>query len=204
MTSRRVVLGLALVALVQGGCALMSSPTDPWRFFTLASHETKTADDRPDAGGRRVVGLGPILLPAYLGRAEIVTRVGPNEIRPAAADRWAEPLAEGFARALRDDLEAALGGSRVVLYPWGGVARPELVATVSVLRFEPTSERTVELVARWTVRRSEASAPLVRRTSEIKEPVQAEGTGAAVAALGRAVGALSREIAGVVTATPGS
>jgi uncharacterized lipoprotein YmbA len=203
MRPRQVIIRWALLALVSSGCALVSSPTDRSRFFTLDSRETSAPDDGSNAGVVRALGLGPILLPAYLQRSEIVTRVGPNEIRPAGLDRWGEPLADAFARALRDDLEARLGTTRIVLHPWGAAARPDLITTVSVLRFEATWQRKAELVARWSVRRGDSSTPLVRRTSEIAEPMQGDGTGAAVEALGRAVDALSREIAEAVTAASG-
>jgi hypothetical protein len=56
-------------------------------------------------------------------RAQLVTRVGPNEVRFAPFDRWAEPLAESFGRTLQQDLLGVLGVDRVVLYPWSPSTR---------------------------------------------------------------------------------
>jgi len=185
-----------------GGCAL-GTRSNPSTFFTLAP--TEMPDGSPAAPSDVTLGLGPVAIPGYLDRPQLVTRVGPNELRLAEFARWGEPLREGVVRVLRHDLVAASAARIVVLYPWSLAAPVQLAVAVDVLRFEPNSHGDAELVARWSVRQVPHGRVLTARDSRIVERAEATGTGAQVAALSRALGALGREIAAAVREVgPGS
>ena len=71
-----------LAALALGGC--FSPQPDPSKFFVLAPVATGGANSIASAGlaasSSTTIGLGPIKLPQYLDRDEVVTRVGPNRL----------------------------------------------------------------------------------------------------------------------------
>jgi uncharacterized lipoprotein YmbA len=50
-----------------------------------------------------VLGVGPVRLPAYLDRREIVTRAGPARLEVASVDHWAAPLDVLFTSVLAED-----------------------------------------------------------------------------------------------------
>ena len=89
MQPRRLstVLTLACLALL-ASCG----STKPSRFYVL-SRVAGSADLTGLEGGPEV-RIGPIELPKYLSRPEIVTRNGKNRIVAAEYDRWAADLKE--------------------------------------------------------------------------------------------------------------
>jgi uncharacterized lipoprotein YmbA len=191
---------LALVAA--GGCALLGGGrSTPPKFYALSAIEPS---DGPGIGSRDVtLGLGPVTIPGYLDRPQLVRRLGPNELRLVDSARWGEPLREGIVRTLRQNILGASGVRRVVPYPWLVSPPVDLAVAVDVLRFERDADDHVALVARWTLRETLPGGVLAVRESRFEEPMQGKDTADEVAALSRALGALGREIAtGVQDAQP--
>ena len=56
-----------------------------------------------------------MLIPGYLDRLQIVTRDANDEVAVAMYDRWAEPLENGIAQVLADNLGAHVGSVEEVL-----------------------------------------------------------------------------------------
>jgi uncharacterized lipoprotein YmbA len=193
MPSARRRLRLLAAVLLLGGCAL-TARRDPSRFYALTSIAA-AGGGAVGSGASRALGVGPVTLPRYLDRAPLVTRVGPNEVRVAEIDRWAEPLAGLFTRTLADNLATLLTTNDVRLYPWFHANAPDLAVEVDVLQFEADAEGQAQLVARWRIRDGHGSTLLQARESRFTEPMDGRGPEAAVAALSRTLAALSREIA---------
>jgi uncharacterized lipoprotein YmbA len=192
----RALLATCLLA----GCLGLGPRPDETRFFTLTPLGPDQADSASDSESRLTLGLGPIVLPAYLDRTPVVRRTGPNEIGVSATDRWAEPLSYAFAATLRQNLVVLLGTSQVVLHPWSRAASPDLAIDVDVLHFEAATNGEADLTAQWHVRRVVDGTVLVGRMSRIVERTGGVDSDAEVAALSRALGTLSREIAAAVRA----
>jgi uncharacterized lipoprotein YmbA len=196
-SQKRLAPSLAAGLLILAtACTLVSPRPDPTRFYVLAP----IADAGNAPAGTRVLGLGPITFPRYLERTELVTRTSPTEIRVATFDRWAEPLRTDFERTLAQNLTALTGIARVVLFPWFRGVPLDVVVEVDVLRFEPDVEGTAQLDVRWRVRDPRSGRNAQTADSSLSERANGKGTDAAVDAMSRALGALSREIAAAVTA----
>ena len=183
---------LVACASIAVGCSLSPRP-DPSTFFMLTTIELP---DAPAAASwNTVLGIGPVTIPGYLDRPQLVTRVESNEVRLSGVARWAEPLREGVLRVLRQDLLVASGARSVVLYPWSAGALVEVVVAVDLLGFEPDARGNATLVARWSVREAAHGAVRTVRESHLSKPANGKGTGAEVAALSQALAALAGEIA---------
>jgi uncharacterized lipoprotein YmbA len=200
-TTRRCLgRGSALVWLIglalSTGCAWRSAPV---RFYVLAGAPPSTATaSSTELEQGPTVGVGPVTLPRYLERANIVTRRG-AEVDVAEFDRWAEPLSESMPRAIAADLATLLGTERIAVFPWSGAWTIDHQVVVDVLRFDGTSGGDVLLEARWRVLGAKKKE-LELRYSVVREPTGEAGYPALVAAMSRSVGVLSREIAHAVTA----
>ena len=107
------------------------------------------------------LGIGPIELPPYVDRPQIVTRSGDNRLHLAEYDRWGEPLKEGVARVLAENLSTIVGTDHVVLFPWKASEIPDYQITVNVTRFDATATGTAVLTARWSILQKEARANLL-------------------------------------------
>jgi uncharacterized lipoprotein YmbA len=181
---------LLLVSLALG-CGLFG---DSWRFYTLSS-----ATAVPLARHPLRVGLGPVVVPAYLDAPTIATRVDPNRIEYARNDRWAVPLAAEVRRALGEDLGAA-GTISVVPYPWYSSTALDAVVRIDVLAFESDASGTAHLDATWSVADPKTGTVRSSDRTTLTEPAAARTPDAAVAALSRALAELARRIADVLPA----
>ncbi len=194
-----------LVILPLTGCGSFSARPDPSRFFTLTAIAQPGVTPTKDSSNSAEVslGIGPVRLPGYLDRQEIVTRVSQNRIDVSEYDRWAEPLETNFTRVLGQDLSVLLHTDRLVFYPWELNRRPNYQVTIEVLRFESNSRGEVQLSARWEILDTNKRMPLQTGESGITRQPTAQSTDASVAALSEALGDLSREIANAVSAVDG-
>src|SRR5262245_682909 len=102
------------------------SVADPTRYYVLSP--TQVLDPTPaTAVSSAAIGVGPVLIPGYLDRAQIVTRGADDEFDLSQYHRWAEPLDRGIAQVVADNLASQLGSERIAVFPWrGGVARSRL------------------------------------------------------------------------------
>jgi uncharacterized protein len=204
-SSIKTALALGVWALLVGGCASFSAKRDPSRFFTLSalSQEETISPKPPSESSGISLGIGPITLPGYLDRQEIVIRVAQNQINLSENDRWAEPLEENFYRVLSQNVAAILRADRINAYPWPVDKKPVYQVEVEVLRFEANATQEVQLSARWAVRNSTKKDVIRYRETRLSRPAKARSTAASVAALSEVLGDFSREIADAIEGIDG-
>jgi uncharacterized lipoprotein YmbA len=181
---------LALLA----GCSFLKPHSDSTRYFVLTSEPAA----KPGVAIAGVVGLDRIVLAEYLERPEMVARSASNQLVISDVESWGEPLKEGFARALRRDLENDLGTGHVVVAPFEPTSRPHLLVDVDVLRFERVAGEGVLLEAHWTLRSGKSGATLTTREARLTQPLSGSDAQATVAALSRALAGLAEQIAETV------
>ncbi len=188
---RIAVCALALLAVSLGGCT-RSKPT---RFYILtsASGSEPTSHDRLSAE-QLVVGIGPLDFPKYLDRPQIVSRTNGYRLKLAEFDRWAEPLAQSFGRALTENLSSMLSTERVVLLPWKGGHRVDYRIAMEVIRFDGNPESEVLLIARWTLLGPDGNELGAPRRSRIVVSTRQVGYEGIAGGMSEAVEELSREI----------
>ncbi len=199
MTARRYMLILSLACGMLpalSGC-FGSSPSS--RFYTLtppgeSGRATTTSLDR-------AVVVGPVAIPEYLDRQQIVTRSAGNEIYLAEFDRWSGPLDGEITRALVTGLSDSLNSRHFAVLPRGstplGESNVAYRIPVSVIRFDGTPGGKVVLDATWGVfvTGAEREKSVFATESTITEDVKGKGYDTLVAAMGKAVERLGNEIA---------
>lgn len=187
---RRVAVLATLfgAAAVAAGCG--TSP--PSRFYTLSPVATPAATP-----SNVFVAVGPVTIPAVVDRPEIVVSAGPNELKLDEFNRWASPLQDNVARALAENLVAALGTPRVILFPQQLASDPEYRVAVEIRTFESVPGVSTALDAVWTVRRAKDGKTETGRTSA-RETVPDSSYEALAAAHSRAVARLAQDIANAV------
>ena len=184
-----LLIGAAALA---AGC--FGSSVAP-EFFSLRAEAGATAGapvaQRPTLG----LAVGPIEIPRYLDRDEVVTRDESYRLVPWDEHRWAGSLRDDVLRVLGDDLGTLLGTTRVAVYP----AEPRYPVgyrvLLSVLEFEGVPGQAVTLRARWMVVDGESGLALAVVQSRVQQPVASASFDALVAAQSAALGSVTREIA---------
>jgi uncharacterized protein len=84
---RPFVRRLALVTLVVLLIGLGACASTPSRFYILNTLSASETIPGTAAAQGPVIGVGPITLPKYLDRPQIVTRVGRNQLALSEFDR---------------------------------------------------------------------------------------------------------------------
>ncbi len=196
---KRVAAVLLCIGLsAMGGCA----GSKPARFYTLSP--LSAPGDLPkssQAAQGIAVAIGPVAIPDYLDRPQIVSRSGPREVRLAEFERWAGSLEEDVSRVLAENLSVLLVQDNVTVFRWNRDAYPlpaKYLVGVEIMRFDGTVGDSVHFVARWSVSREEDRKILSTGESNIREPVDGQEYDALVKAMSNALGTLSREIAAAI------
>src|SRR4029453_9869228 len=145
----RVLVPCAVALLVLSGCLGSTPPTHFYLIPPLTSGDTAS----PASAGQRdlTLGVGPVTVPPYLDRPQLVTRTSRAKLALADFDQWAGPLADTIARVLAENLSLLLPTERVVLYPWSRALDPDYQITVEVLQFDRGPGGEVVLAARWSL-----------------------------------------------------
>jgi uncharacterized lipoprotein YmbA len=194
MKSRRtrlVIPAVLAAGLTLAGCA----DGQPTRFYTLAALSETPGEAMPALPSDLTVGVGPVTLPPYLDRPQLVTRAGDNRMVLADFDSWVEPLQGMFARVLAENLAVLLETDDVLLLPQNRPVDLDYQVEVDVTRFDVDASGNAALDARWWVFGRDGEKLLRSGRSTITEPTQAGDYTAAAGALSHALGAMSQEIA---------
>lgn len=191
----RTILGKIVPAMLLtaalAGCVGGVSP--PSRYYLLAADPGVAADTRIAVPNGLSVAVGPVTVPTYLDRNQIVTRRTPYQLDLAEFDIWAEPLDENLARVLVEDLSRVLGTDHVLSFNEKRGAEVDFEVAVDVEAMDATSGREAELVARWTV--TKGREHLFTRRSRLHAPLTDRDFATLAAAMSRNVAELGVEIA---------
>jgi len=146
-----------------------------------------------------VVGVGPVSLPAYLDRPQLVIRSAPDRIDVTEFAQWGEPLHGAVMRVVTINLARLLPNSRIVTFPWRNTQAVRYQVVLDIGQMDGPADGSIALDARWRVL-DRSGRELAVRVSRLREPGTA---GTTAAAMSRALGALSRDIAREIEATEG-
>ena len=186
------ILGIGLMLL--DGC----TRTPPARLYMLSAVHSSggdmtTAVERPSL----VVGVGPVEIPSYVDRLQIVTQSSPNQYHLAEFDRWAEPLDVNITRVLTKNLFAQLAGDQTTVLPWDGALKVNYRVRVDVTEFDFDQSGEVSLGAHWIILGGDDPDVRVVKNSQFRESSSPNDYPKMVAAMNNNLGNLSQEIAEV-------
>lgn len=209
------VLAAALLApFALAGCG----SDKPTRLYVLSATTDQSATMSPQG---IAIGVGPITLPKYLDRPQIVMGVSANQLSQANFDQWGGDLNDNMTRVLATNLSNLLGTERVSLYPWKDRAPTDFQVTVDVSKFETEADGSTVLSVFWSLVNPNNGTVLEMRRSTYRDAGKGTVAGtsgtsgltgtsgptgsdrpydAAVAAMSRNLGLLSKDIATAIKA----
>ena len=194
MKTPALVPVIALLVVLMG-CSLRAAPPRTY-VLSAASEPERTGPPRGPA-----VGVGPVTLAAYLDSQSVVVREGGGEIRVSPAHQWAEPLRDGMARVIAENLAALIPTDAVALFPWRSPTSVTYRVTAEVFRFDGPLGGPVMLSVQWRLLDGNGKE-LVRRAVTLDEPVADPTYAAFVAAQNRLLAAVSQDIAASIRTRP--
>jgi uncharacterized lipoprotein YmbA len=188
------------MSLALAGCFGTSRPA---RFYTLEPLEVR--DDPGSTATDATLAVGPIELPDYVDRPQIVTRTGTNELVIAEFDRWGGSLDKQISGSLVATLRDRLAPRQIAVVPWKSaiVSRgtPYRV-TVSVSRFDGVLGHSVVLQARWELctQSGGKTESLGVQEASVTEQITGPDYDVLVAAMQRALVRLGEQMADSIVA----
>jgi uncharacterized lipoprotein YmbA len=187
-----------MVAMTAIAIALFAcGETKPSRFYMLSAEPASdTRAQGTKAGG--IIAVGPVEIPKYLDRSQIVTVTEPNRVNVADYDRWAEPLDVAFTRTLAENLQLMTAARLVEVYPFPASAAldpSERQVVVQIMKFHLRSDGVVDFAANWSILDQEGRRTLLRGSSTASEPATVGDYTSATLAMSRVVATFSQEIA---------
>jgi uncharacterized lipoprotein YmbA len=206
MRGRRVQwASLFVIAILISGCAGNKVQT---REFVLSSLKSRDLvgqsgsvtqnQARPPRGP--AVAVGPISMPPYLRRPQIVRREGGNRVVASTENQWGEDLDAGFAQVLAQNLTVLIPSDRVSRFPWSLPTPMDYRVSVQIERFERIESGDVFLRATWTLSGAGSDQRLSMGQFADRQPSSDESIEATVEAMSRSIENLSRIIATAVQA----
>jgi uncharacterized lipoprotein YmbA len=187
-----------LIAGALGGCLNTSPVGDSRRFFVIEPGPVPQAQDSA-RDVVAVVGIKPVILPAYLRDKRIVVRSSATEIEYSETIRWGEPLDQGLMRATRSILDGTLENGLVILAPW---SRGDVNFEVSI-RFracEVAADGMATVDAKWFCSdvKNPGSPVYGQARLEKTGPMPSSDPEGAISILSKAIHELSFQIADTV------
>jgi uncharacterized lipoprotein YmbA len=185
-------LATVLAAAVLAACG--SSPKA--NFYTLSS--AVPPQQVPMATAPYRIAIGAVTVPDVIDRPQIVTRTGANQVTIDEFARWAEPLQGEIPRVIAANLSREVPGALVFTYPQSASMDADCRLLIEVQRFDSAPGDSATLEVLWTLRPAKGASSSGR--SVAREAAGGPGYDHLVAAHGRALAAVSRDIAAAVQA----
>jgi uncharacterized lipoprotein YmbA len=199
---RNPVSGLCLLSsllwlLTSCNLPLPNAKSDQTRYYLLASAEIRPETDAAAALKRWVVGLRAVDVAAYLRTKSFAVRSQANEIAFLDFARWGEPLDQGIARVLAENLRSLKNVARVSLQPFRADDQLDFEVVVSVTACEGTADGDVRFAATWRIPVPGGSAAAAAEGSYAATGLRWDGhnCGQLAARLSEALAGLGRDIA---------
>ena len=186
---REKPLVVALLMLMIAGCGT-SPAVHYFGLDTIDIVYTKDPDNSP------VLALGPLRMPEYLNRSQMVTRGSGAELIIDDVNRWAEPLDDAIHNILASNVDGLLESMTVLAYPSGALLQTDYRLVGRITRFDSDQNGLVVLELQWGVADTDSNILVVPRRGRYESQGTAPGNPGAIArAMSDALAQLSRDIA---------
>lgn len=183
-----------ILAFLLSGCISVNESINP-RFYMLRpidkNKEVQTFDIQPNV----IVGVGPVKIPEYLDRPQIVTQDKSGMLRFAQFDRWGELLSSRLAQVITINLTKMLPGANFQTFPADFFMPLKYQLTFDVFQLESDLDKDLFLVVQWSIKDAYRKQVLFTKKSEFRRPINPHNYTGLTEALSVACGSLSAEIA---------
>jgi uncharacterized lipoprotein YmbA len=198
------LLASALWLLTSCNLPLPIAQSDQTRYYLLTPAEIRPETDTTAAVKRWVVGIRAVDVAAYLRTKSFAVRSHANEVAFLDIARWGEPLDQGVARVLAENLRAAENVARVSLQPFRADDQRDFEVVVNINACEGTAAGEVRFAATWRIPALGGSTATTAEGSYAATGLRWDGhdCGQLAARLSEALAGLSREIATALPKEP--
>lgn len=182
------LLSFLLVPLT--GCIGGSTP--PAQFYLLEPI-SESASSASGISTKPMIALGPVRIPHYIDRPQIVTASGKNAYQLSEFNRWAESLDDNISRVLAQNLLRLAPVDVVLANASNRTRQAQLRVSVNILEFHVNPQGEAGLNVHWEILRGEDR--VLNRQVSYRSPASTTDYPVMVAALNDCLNRMSRELA---------
>jgi len=189
--------GAACFALTLGGCiSLPNGPMSPNpRFYLLSATSGPPVIKKINITPGVFIGIGPVKIPEYLNRPQMVTNDKAGTLKFDEFDRWGESLDIGIARLIREDLTAMLPEAKLAVYPWNPSVTVRYQVAVEIVQLDSELDKGIFLAVQWMIIDLKNSKTVMIKRSEFRRPISPQDYAGLAQTLSAACASLSGQIA---------
>ncbi|MGR8998194.1 MAG: PqiC family protein [Gammaproteobacteria bacterium] len=168
----------------------------PMQFYMLNADPGVAGTVRSVSTQGPVIGLGPIRIPEYLNRPQMIVAVSDNQYRLSENHRWAERLDQNISLALFKSLPRQIGTDSIVRYPWSQRQTIDYQVGIDILEFNVDVNGQSRLIAQWFIKHKDK--PVIDKRSVYQFPASTTDYEVMVKAQSQCLTKLGQEIAGTL------
>jgi len=143
---------------------------------------------------KRLIGIGPLSLPALLDRKGIVTRAENNSVQIAEFDQWAAPLKDNVITVLSKNVATLQPNAIVRAYPWSPYGNVDYRVIVDISRFDTQLGKSANLEASWAIMEEKNHTIVSNGQAKIERQLNDSSYNSVAQALSKLLGELSQQI----------
>jgi hypothetical protein len=189
----KVIVQVSFV-LLAGGCLSVPDSPNP-RFYMLQPQGQDQLTQKFDIPSEVIIGIGPVEIPEYLNRPQIVTFNKDSTVRFSEFDRWAESLDFLLAGVVRANLSLMLSGAKFEIYPWNAVMPVKYQVMLEVVQLNAHLDNELVFVVQWSIFDIKNKRIVLIKRSEFRQEINPHNYSTLVEKLSFECGILSSQIA---------
>ncbi len=187
----------AILVLAISGCMSVPNTPNP-RFYTLKPISENQGVEKFNITPNIIMAVGPVRIPEYLKRPQIVTWDKNGMLTFAQLDRWGEPLDIAFSRLISSNLMVLLNGVNMESYPWNIAVPVKYQVAVDFMQLESELDKDLFFVTQWSIIDAQNNKMVLTKRYEFRGPIKPHSYLGLAETLSSACVSLSLEIAKVV------
>ncbi len=183
-----------LLIFVLSGCISVGSSPNP-RFYMLKHLGEDAVTQRFNIPPGKITVIGPVSIPQYLDRPQMVTQDDKGMMNIAQFDRWGESLDAEIARLIIENLNLMLPGGTFEVFPCNFAIPLNYQVIVGILQLDSNLKKDLLLVAQWSIIDADTRKMLFIKRTDLVQPINPHNYSGLADAFSKAVVSLSTEIA---------
>ena len=144
------LLGCAFICAMVTACVHDAKPVE---FYRLSADVGLKQNAKFAVNSKElIVGLGPVRIPEYLNRPQMMVAISDNQYSVSEEHRWAEKLDQNILLALYKALPAQLNTEHVLRYPWSQRQDINYQVSIDILDLTIDAQGQSQFMAQWSIK----------------------------------------------------
>ena len=190
---KTLLLALMLAPALSGCIGMSKSP--PPRFYDLQAIAGDEGIKKYNVPSSVIIGIGPVKVPEYLNRPQIVTVDENDMLSFAQFDRWGEPLEFALLQLFVNNLSVLMPAANIAASPWNLALPVKYQVIMDVVRLESRLDKDLSFTVQWSVIDLENKKMVFTKRSGFSKPIESHSYSGLAKTLNMECASLSGEIA---------